>query len=185
MLHPEKRPAFGTQRRMNNSPVESTNAELVADAISQVGYNGIERPSTIRRVTGGETENENPAVSKIRKTMGDGTKSKNDKTKEEKKIEKKEKQKKRKQQEKFEKDEQWKNMLDMQGSDKLNDVKVNVVTSDARKADESTKVYTVMSASQAKGLNPVIPIRVAKKLGRNRKQNSRPRCSSNQVPCST
>ena len=104
--------------------------------------------------------------------MGDGTKSKNDKTKEEKKIEKKEKQKKRKQQEKFEKDEQWKNMLDMQGSDKLNDVKVNVVTSDARKADESTKVYTVMSASQAKGLNPVIPIRVAKRLGRNRKQNT-------------
>ena len=104
--------------------------------------------------------------------MGDGTKSKNDKTKEEKKIEKKEKQKKRKQQEKFEKDEQWKNMLDMQGSDKLNDVKVNVVTSDARKAAESTKVYTVMSASQAKGLNPVIPIRVAKRLGRNRKQNT-------------
>ena len=104
--------------------------------------------------------------------MGDGTKSKNDKTKEEKKIEKKEKQKKRKQQEKFEKDEQWKNMLDMQGSDKLNDVKVNVVTSDARKADESTKVYTVMSASQAKGLNPVIPIRVAKQLGRTRKEDT-------------
>ena len=63
-------------------------------------------------------------------------------------------------------------MLDTQGSDKLNDVKVNVVTSDTRKADESTKVYTVMSASQAKGLNPVIPIRVAKRLGRNRKQNT-------------
>ena len=71
MLHPEKRPAsFGTQRRMNNSPVESTNAELVADAISQVGYNGIERPSTIRRVTGGEIENEKPAVRKLKKSNG-------------------------------------------------------------------------------------------------------------------
>ena len=37
----------------------------------------------------------------------------------------------------MEKDEQWKTMLDKQVSDKLNDVKVNVVTSDARKAAES------------------------------------------------
>ena len=77
-------------------------------------------------------------------------------------------------------------MLDKQVSDKLNDVKVNVVTSDARKAAESTRVYTVMSASQAKGLNPVIPIRVAKRLGRTRKEdNLRPRWYLTLVPCST
>ena len=57
MLHPEKRPTSFTQRRVNNISVENTNAELVADAISQLGYNGIERPSVIRKITG-EVEKE-------------------------------------------------------------------------------------------------------------------------------
>ena len=85
MLHPEKKPAF-TQRRVKNNPVENTNAELVVDAISQVGYGGIERPSVIRKITGGEVEKEEPAVRTMKKATGEGTKSENVKTKEQKKI---------------------------------------------------------------------------------------------------
>ena len=144
MLHPEKRPASFSQRRVNNVTVEeaeeSTDADLVADAIRQVGYNGIEMPLVNKKVTGGEVKSEKPSVHTMKKTTGGEIKSDNIKTKEEKKSEKKEKQRKRRQQEKVNKDKQWKTLLEKQINDKLDSVKVSEVMGDAHKVADSTRL---------------------------------------------
>ena len=64
-------------------------------------------------------------------------------------------------------------MLEKQINDKQDSVKVSEVMGDAQKVAVLTrleKVYTVTSASQSAGLNPIITIRVAKLLGRTRRK---------------
>ena len=89
MLHLGKRPASFSQRRVNNVTVEEaevrTDADLVADAIRQVGYNGIEMPSVNKKITGGEVKSEKPSVHTMKKTMGGEIKSDNNKKKRKKK----------------------------------------------------------------------------------------------------